>query len=91
MNKEKVFLISNLQYISYKIDKTKITNLITEISQDIDASLAKNQIKGLEPSFSANVTIKINKEISEDFKSEGGYIMQIAESGQFGQINSECK
>lgn len=90
MNRDNVFLISNMQYISYKIDKTKITNIISSITQDINASLEKNLLPGLTPSFSTNLSVKVKKEMNEDFKSEGGYVLQIAESDQLGRIDANC-
>ncbi|RKE81584.1 hypothetical protein [Chryseobacterium sp. AG363] len=87
---DKVFLITNLQYVSYKIDKTRKNNAVTSIVEDINATLAKNQIPGLDVSFGAKITYKIDKQVDKDFKSSGGYILQIAENDQVGAITGDC-
>ncbi|WP_449386752.1 hypothetical protein [Chryseobacterium lineare] len=91
MDVYRVFLITHMQYISYKFDKTKVTNVVNSIVMDIDASMKNLQMQGLEVDFGVNLNYKVEKETNSVYKSNGGYILQIAENAQVGSIDGKCK
>lgn len=87
---KKVFLITNMQYISYKINRERTKNTISSIIADINGELSKNQIPALDASFGLKVQLKVTKQLDQDFKADGGYLLQIAENAKVGQIDKNC-
>lgn len=87
--KFKTFFITHIKYIAFSIDKTTITKMIRTIQASIDVQLALKNIESGSGTLGVEFWRRKEINISTSYASDGGYILQLAESGIVAFV--QCK